>query len=80
MTKYAIDIRERRQATLPSDLLQKLGIGVGDSLEITLEGEKATLKAKKQVALDALAEIQDIFDRASTSERQIQEEIQIQRT
>lgn len=75
MTKYTIDIRERRQATFPSDLLQKLGIGVGDSLEIIVEREKAILKPKKQVALDALKEIQKAFGHSNVSEKEMQKEI-----
>lgn len=75
MTKYTIDIRERRQATLPSDLLQKLGIGVGDSLEITVEREKTILRPKKQAALDALKEIQRVFSRSTVPEKEIQKEI-----
>ena len=73
--KYSIDIRDRRQATFPSDLLQQLGIDVGDSLEIIVEGKRAILKPKKQVALDALKEIQKVFARSAVSEKDIQEEI-----
>ena len=75
MIKYTIDIRKRRQATFPSDLLQKLGVSVGDSLEITIEKKKASLKPKKQVALNALNEIQRIFSQSAVSEKEIQKEI-----
>lgn len=75
MIKYTINIRKRRQATFPSDLLQKLGVNVGDSLEVTIEKEKAILKPKKQVALNALNEIQRVFRQSTVSEKEMQKEI-----
>lgn len=58
---YTIDIRQRRQATIPNAVLVQLGVGVGDSLEIEVSGKKAIVTPKKQVALEALAEIQKAF-------------------
>ena len=58
---YTLDIRPRRQVTLPKDALKKLDLEVGDSLEMKLVGKKATLVPKKQIALDAFRELQRIF-------------------
>jgi bifunctional DNA-binding transcriptional regulator/antitoxin component of YhaV-PrlF toxin-antitoxin module len=54
MTKYTIDIREKRQATFPSNLLQELGIGVGDSLEIIVEKDGISLKTLYEVVTNVL--------------------------
>ena len=58
MTTFSVDIRPRRQVTLPSELLKKLGAEVGDSMEIKVRQKTATLKSKKQIALNALKELQ----------------------
>ena len=68
MSKYTIGIRPRRQATLPRPLLKKLGVEVGDSLQVTMEGKKAVITPQKQLALDALSEIQSTFARSKVSE------------
>lgn len=58
---YTVDIRPRRQVTIPNAILNQLGVGIGDSLEIEIQGKEAIVKPKKQVALDALKEIQRAF-------------------
>ena len=58
---YTIDIRPRRQATFPSAVLSALGLTVGDSIQIEISGNKAILTPKKQIALNALKEIQKVF-------------------
>lgn len=79
MQTYTIDIRPRRQATLPRELLEKLGVDVGDKLEADVEGKKMVLKAKKQIALDALAEIQRIVRESGVSEAELQREARLYR-
>lgn len=37
-------LRERSQITLPSDVVKKLKLSAGDTLEITLEGDKIIIK------------------------------------
>lgn len=76
---YKIDIRPRRQVTLPSDLLKELGVSVGDAVEICVEGQKAILKPKKIAALDALAEIKDAFKKADVSKEDLLNELDQQR-
>lgn len=64
---YTIEVRQRRQATIPNAILLALGVGVGDSLEIQVLGKKAIVTPKKQVALDALDEIQKSFRQSKIS-------------
>lgn len=66
---YLIDIRQRRQTTIPSAVLAQLGVGVGDSLEIVVNGKEATIKPRKQAALDALKEIQEAFKESRLDQR-----------
>jgi bifunctional DNA-binding transcriptional regulator/antitoxin component of YhaV-PrlF toxin-antitoxin module len=72
---YTIDIRQRRQATIPSAVLVQLGVGVGDSLEIEVSGKKAVVTPKKQIALEALAEIQKAFQKSPISEKEMLDSI-----
>lgn len=76
---YTIDIRPRRQATFPNAILKALGLTVGDSVQIKVENGKAILTPKKQVALDAFAEIQRVFSKSQISEKEILENIDKQR-
>jgi bifunctional DNA-binding transcriptional regulator/antitoxin component of YhaV-PrlF toxin-antitoxin module len=61
MATYILDIRPRRQATFPNAILKELGLEVGDSFEIEVQGKKAILTPKKQIALNALNEIREAF-------------------
>ncbi len=72
MTSYLIDIRQRRQTTIPSAVLAQLGVGIGDSLEISVTDNKATLIPQKQIALNALQEIQSVFTQSGVKESQLQ--------
>ncbi|KKQ42599.1 MAG: Transcriptional regulator, AbrB family [Microgenomates group bacterium GW2011_GWC1_37_8] len=72
---YTIDIRQRRQVTLPNEVLKQMGVTVGDSIEIKVEGKKAVLKPKKQIALEALKEMQRIVRESGISEKEMQENV-----
>ena len=76
---YTLQIRPKRQATFPSSLLEALGVGVGDSLNITLEGKRAIIKPSKQATLDALKEIQKIFKESGVTEKEMLEDLDRQR-
>jgi len=76
---YTIQIRPKRQATFPSSLLEALGVDVGDAVEVTLKGKKAVIKSKKQIALDALREIQRIVKESGISERKMLRDLDKQR-
>lgn len=58
---YTINIRPRRQATFPSEILTALGLTVGDSVEVKVVNDRAILTPKKKIALDALNEIKKAF-------------------
>ena len=79
MDTYTIDIRPRRQATFPTSLLNALGVDVGDALEVTIKGNKAVIKSKKQIALDALREIQRIVKESGISEKEMLRDLDKQR-
>ena len=67
MTTYSLDIRNRRQVTLPSELLKLLDVEVGDSLEVKVNKKKVTIKSKKQIAMDALKELQRAVQESGVS-------------
>jgi AbrB family looped-hinge helix DNA binding protein len=66
-------LRERRQITLPAELCQKLGLQVGDRLEVRLDGNTLMVKPKKALALRALREIQAAFAASGITEEVLQE-------
>ena len=70
---YSLDIRPKRQVTLPRGLLESLDLEVGDAIEIKVQGKKAQITSKKQAALDALREIQRIVKESGISEEEMQE-------
>jgi AbrB family looped-hinge helix DNA binding protein len=70
---FDVVVRQRRQITLPADLFEKLGLDVGDRLELRLEGDTVIARAKKTIALDALKEIRRSFAESGISEEEIQE-------
>jgi bifunctional DNA-binding transcriptional regulator/antitoxin component of YhaV-PrlF toxin-antitoxin module len=70
---YTLDIRPKRQITLPKGLLQSLGLEVGDSIEIKVKGKKAQITSKKQIAIDALREIRRLVKESGISEEEMQE-------
>lgn len=79
MQTYKLDIRDRRQVTFPQELLALWQVGVGDSLEIDIQEKKAYIKPQKQIALDALSELQRVFTISKVSQKQLQESINKQR-
>lgn len=75
MQTYTIDIRPRRQTTIPQALLQQVGVGVGDQLIASVENAAVVLKPKKQVFLNALKAIQKAFRESGIPESEFQEAI-----
>lgn len=66
-------LRERRQITLPAELCEKLGLQVGDRLEVHFDGDTLVIKPKKALALRALREIQAAFAASGLTEKELQE-------
>ena len=66
-------LRPKRQVTLPREVCDQLGIQPGDILEVTVEGCTLIARPRKAVALDALKEIQQAFERSGITEQELQE-------
>lgn len=68
-----IVVRPRRQVTIPREVCEQLGIRPGDVLELTVEGSAIVARPKKAVALKALKEIQQAFQRSGVTEAELLE-------
>ncbi len=66
-------LRPKRQVTLPRDVCDQLGIQPGDILEVTVENCTLIARPRKAVALEALKEIQQAFERSGVTEKELQE-------
>jgi AbrB family looped-hinge helix DNA binding protein len=62
-------LRPKRQITLPREVCNQLGIQPGDILEVTVEDCTLIARPRKAVALEALKEIQQAFDRSGVTEQ-----------
>lgn len=67
-----IVLRPKRQVTLPREVCDQLGIGPGDVLELTVEDSTIVARPRKTVALEALNEIQQAFQRSGITEAELQ--------
>ena len=73
-TKSAdVVLRPRRQVTLPKDICNQLGMEPGDVLELTVEDSALIARPRQSVALEALKEIQQAFQRSGITEEELQE-------
>jgi len=72
--KKAADVilRPKRQVTLPKDICEQLGIGPGDVLEIRVEEATIVARPRKIAAIEALREIQQVFERSGVAEEEVQ--------
>ena len=66
-------LRPKRQLTLPRGVCEQLGIGPGDVLELSLEGDTLVARPRKKAALEALREIRQAFERSGITEDELQE-------
>ena len=73
--KKATDVvlRPKRQLTLPREVCERLGVQPGDVLELSLEGGTLVARPRKTVALQALREIRQAFERSGITEEELQE-------
>lgn len=72
MSIYTLNIRPKRQITLPASLLVKIGASIGDELIAEIYDRQAVLKPKKKIFLDALCEIQAVIINSGVSEAELQ--------
>ncbi|MBM3284224.1 AbrB/MazE/SpoVT family DNA-binding domain-containing protein [Candidatus Gottesmanbacteria bacterium] len=75
MQTYTIDIRPRRQTTIPKPLLEQVNASVGDKLVASIEGKRIILKPQKKVALDILKEMQLLVKESGVSQKEAQANI-----
>jgi AbrB family looped-hinge helix DNA binding protein len=68
-----VQVRPKRQVTLPREICKQLGIEPGDRLELTLEDSVLIVRPKKTMALEALKEIQRVFARSGLTEKELLE-------
>jgi bifunctional DNA-binding transcriptional regulator/antitoxin component of YhaV-PrlF toxin-antitoxin module len=66
-------LRPKRQVTLPREICERMGIQTGDVLELTVENSKLVAKPRKTRSLEALKEIQRIFEKSGITEDELQE-------
>lgn len=69
---YTLDIRARRQVTIPGGLLKTWGLQEGDGLILEVKDNQARLTPKKQSAKAMLDEIQKAFINSGFSEKEFQ--------
>lgn len=68
-------IRNRRQITLPADILRGLSLDVGDAVDLELKNGSLLVTPSRKRALDALTEIQRVFQESSVTEKEFQAEL-----
>ena len=71
--KINVVVRPKRQVTLPRDICNQLGVTTGDSLELEIDGNKLIAVPKKKIALEALHEIRETFERYGVSREELLE-------
>lgn len=69
---YTLDIRARRQVTIPSDLLKTWGLEEGDGLILEVQDGQAKITPKKQSSKALLNEISTAFKASGISESELQ--------
>lgn len=70
---FIVNIRDRRQITLPGDILDKLGLSVGDNLAIQVKKQELVIKPLREQAVDTLKAIQKVFQKSKIDEKELQE-------
>ena len=54
-----VKVKDKYQVTLPAEVRRKIGLAVGDLLEIEVEGEKITLTPKSVVDRELALALED---------------------
>lgn len=69
---YIVDIRERRQITLPAEVLNQLKLTVGDSLVLSIDDQKLTAKPLQKQSVETLTALQNVIQKTNVSESEFQ--------
>lgn len=72
---YILDIRARRQVTIPGDLLKTWNLREGDGLILEIKNGQAKLSPKRQSAKALLEEISLAFSSSGISESELQKAV-----
>ena len=70
---YNVILRRGRQITIPFEVYEAINLDEGDRLELTVEDGGIYLRSRKQLALDALAEIRCDLAATGITEDELQE-------
>jgi len=70
---YIVNIRPRRQITIPQEVLNQLLVSQGDKLSLEVVNKKIIVKPVKEQAIDSLKAIQKAFQKTKISEAELQE-------
>jgi len=70
---YIINIRDRRQVTLPAAVLSQLLVDEGDKLSLTVVDKKIVAQPAKEQAMDNLKAIQKAFQESGITEKELQD-------
>ncbi len=74
-----VQLRPKRQITLPSKVCEKLGIEYGDKLELRIRDNSIVVKPKKTIALNALNEIREVFKKSGVTEKELLKSVEEKR-
>lgn len=69
---YLVNIRPRRQITLPAAVLDQLDLDVGDSLSLKIERQTLIAKAVQSQTVDTFQAIQGAIRKSKVSEKSFQ--------
>ena len=70
---YIINIRDRRQITLPAAVLSQLLVNEGDKLSLEVVNQKIIARPVKEQAMNNLKAIQKAFQESGVTEKELQE-------
>lgn len=70
---YLVNIRNRRQITLPRQLLVQIDASIGDKLVFDAQEDKLIAKPVKEQVVDTLSAIQKAFQKSKVTEKGLQE-------
>lgn len=69
---YIVDIRDRRQITIPKEVLEWMGISVGDKLVFKMDDQGVEVKSVEVRAMESLEAIGKAFRKAGITEEELQ--------
>ena len=64
-------IRGRRQITIPADFCKTLNLRTGDALEVEVRDGRLFMTPTRKIALDALEELNRLFQEAGITEEEL---------